>query len=407
MNRQDVTGRSAKQTFLVGDTIYFRPVELDDARTAPAWQPKPFPAPAEVVEEQLKERLEVDDPDVLHERMLLIACRKDNDQPVGSVEIVNEGWRFGEILPRIDPLATAEEQAALIAEYIRILVPWMLDERHLMTVTVEDAGVRSAVAETAASMGGRLTTLHRKALLIRGERVDASCYQFFNARWLEKMGPPAEPVFGPVERETIAPARPRMTATIDDRPDDAIVLGKRVYLRAVKPEEGALVAQWALEETELPYPEGRLVFSPHGFAHAHKRIAEQDPPELVRFAIVLRDSGEMIGCNGLCDISWVHGRAETETEIFRPQHRNAGYGTEAKHLLLEYAFERLGLHMIYSYVAETNPRSSAALVKQGYREAGLIAWDSLCKDGLCGYLTYDLLASEWRDARDRAAGSFA
>lgn len=107
----------------------------------------------------------------------------------------------------------------------------------------------------------------------------------------------------------------------------------------------------------------------------------------------------MIGCNGLDNISWVHRCAETETEIFRPEHRNAGFGTEAKHLLLEYGFERLGLHMVFSYVAETNPRSAQALKKQGYRQAGSIAWDAFCATGLCQDFGFDLLAEEWRAAR--------
>lgn len=403
MNETAAHGRSVNQTFLVGETIYFRPIELEDAATASTWRRAPFPAPAEVVEKQIKERLEVDDPGELHDRMLLLACRRADDRVAGSVEIDNEGWRFGEIRPHFDPLATEDAKGALVAESIRILVPWMLDERQLMTVMVEDVGVRPEVEKTVEDLGGRLTARHREANLVDGERIDAVHYQFFNDRWVAKMGMPGDPVFGAVERPTASPAQPRKTASIDDHPAGAIVLGERLYLRAVKPEEGALVAKWALEETETYYPEGRLVFSPHGFGHAHRKFAEQDLPEIVRFAIVLRETGELIGCNGLTGISWIHGRAETETEIYRPQHRSAGYGTEAKHLLLEYAFDRIGLHMIYSYVAEANRRSSAALVKQGYREAGLIAWDSLCQDCLCGYLTYDLLAAEWRQARDRAA----
>ena len=396
---------SANQSFLVGETIYFRPIELDDAATASVWRGKPFPVPAEVVEAQIKEQLEVDDPDELHERMVLIACRRSDDRPVGSVEVLNEGWRFGELLPHIDSLATLAEQDALIAECLCILVPWMLHERHLMTVMVEDTRARPEVERAVLAMGGRLTARHREANLIDGQRFDAIHYQFFNHRWVDKLGIPAEPVFGAVERLTPSPARPRLTTTLDDRPEEAIVLGQRIYLRAVKPEEGALVAKWALEDTETYYPEGRLVFSPHGFAHTHRKIAEKDPPDVVRFAIVLRESDEMIGCNALYDISWIHARAETATEIYRPQHRGTGLGTEAKHLLLEYAFDRLGLHMIYSYVAEVNARSAAALIKQGYREAGLVAWNSLCEDGLCGYLTFDMLASEWREARDRSAGS--
>jgi RimJ/RimL family protein N-acetyltransferase len=95
----------------------------------------------------------------------------------------------------------------------------------------------------------------------------------------------------------------------------------------------------------------------------------------------------------------VHRTAETETEIFQPRYRSTGLGTEAKHLLLDYAFDRLGLHMIYSFVGEANTRSAAALRKQGYRDAGYAAWITLMPGSMRGYLIFDLLASEWR-ARD-------
>ena len=91
--------------------------------------------------------------------------------------------------------------------------------------------------------------------------------------------------------------------------------------------------------------------------------------------------------------------AETETELYLPEFRGKGYGTEAKHLLLEYAFDRLGLHMVYSWVSEFNARSAAALRKQGYREAGYFAWSDLYQGNFTGGWYFDLLAAEWRAAR--------
>ncbi|MBX3069491.1 MAG: GNAT family N-acetyltransferase [Thermomicrobiales bacterium] len=405
MNVSPRSQPSAGQTFLVGTTIYFRPVELEDAATAAIWRRSPFPAPQEVVEEQLKERLEPDDPDDWDSEMLLISCRRDNDQPVGSVELALGDWVLGGLHISIDPLLPEPVRSELSAECITVLVPWMLYERHLLTVYTSDTGNRPAVARAVEALGGRLAVQQRGRYFINGERCDRHMYQIFNRNWLKKLGAPAEPVFGAIDRPTSSPARPSLMASIDDRPVDAMVLGERVYLRAFKPEEGKLVAQWALRETEIYYPEGRLIFNGHVYGHIHKKLAEKEPPEWLRFAIALRETGELIGCTGLESISWTDGAAETETEIFRPEHRNAGYGTEAKHLLLEYAFEQLGLHTIVSFVAETNTRSAAALRKQGYRDAGLIAWDSFCDDDLCGYLGFDLLADEWREARDRAASA--
>jgi RimJ/RimL family protein N-acetyltransferase len=119
----------------------------------------------------------------------------------------------------------------------------------------------------------------------------------------------------------------------------------------------------------------------------------------------LRESGELIGDNGLHDLDWLARTAESATWIYRPEFRGSGYGTEAKHLLLEYAFERLGLNMIWSWVKMPNIRSQAALRKQGYRDAGRLHWVNLGQGGFEDAAMFDILASEWREARDNVAKS--
>jgi len=107
----------------------------------------------------------------------------------------------------------------------------------------------------------------------------------------------------------------------------------------------------------------------------------------------------VIGSNGLAGIDWLNRMAETETEIVRGEYRGGGYGTEAKHLLLEYGFAHLGLHMVWSQAWAFNTRSCEALRKQGYRDAGRLAWTGFKSGEMADDLVFDLLASEWRAAR--------
>ncbi|MGI9254504.1 MAG: GNAT family N-acetyltransferase, partial [Thermomicrobiales bacterium] len=102
---------------------------------------------------------------------------------------------------------------------------------------------------------------------------------------------------------------------------------------------------------------------------------------------------------GIYYADWLSRTAETGTWIYRPAHRGGGLGTEAKHLLLEWAFQRAGLNMVWSWVFEGNDRSAAALRKQGYRDAGRIDWVNRTGGGLRNARVFDLLASEWRAAR--------
>ena len=130
-----------------------------------------------------------------------------------------------------------------------------------------------------------------------------------------------------------------------------------------------------------------------------RKQSESELPTNLTFAIVLRENDELIGRNELDFLDMVHRSAETGTELFRPEHRGKGYGTEAKHLLLGYAFEVLDLHMVWSIVWEENPRSRAALLKQGYRISGSTPWRGTHHGIPSGDWNFDLLASEWQAAR--------
>ena len=47
-----------------------------------------------------------------------------------------------------------------------------------------------------------------------------------------------------------------------------------------------------------------------------------------------------------------------------------------------------------------NPRSQAAIRKHGYRDAGRFTWTGYGPDGFENARMFDLLATEWRAARD-------
>jgi RimJ/RimL family protein N-acetyltransferase len=108
----------------------------------------------------------------------------------------------------------------------------------------------------------------------------------------------------------------------------------------------------------------------------------------------------LIGETGLYSIDWIARTAESGYWLYRAADRGMGYGTEANLLLLEYAFDWLGLNMIWAWVKERNPRSQAAIRKQGYRDAGRFTWNGYGPDGFDNARMFDLLATEWRAARD-------
>ena len=129
-------------------------------------------------------------------------------------------------------------------------------------------------------------------------------------------------------------------------------------------------------------------------------MGEHDPSSDFEVAVVHRESGELLGEVGLYSIDWLARTAESGSWLYCAADRGKGFGSEAKHLLLEYAFDYLGLNMIWAWVKALNPRSQAALRKQGYRDAGRLTWTGFGPDGFENALMFDILAAEWRTARD-------
>jgi RimJ/RimL family protein N-acetyltransferase len=188
-----------------------------------------------------------------------------------------------------------------------------------------------------------------------------------------------------------------------------IMIGERVYLRPFETADAETLAAIAATETDTFMYRGRKPFSPLAYERDTGEAYKGDYPPWIAFVVALRSDDRCIGMVGADGINYVHRTAETFSELGPAEFRNHGYGTEAKHLLLEYCFDRLHLHALRSSVDEMNTRSAAALLKQGYREAGRLKWQDVKGGRYRDALLFDLLREEWLAARDawwakRAAG---
>jgi RimJ/RimL family protein N-acetyltransferase len=179
-----------------------------------------------------------------------------------------------------------------------------------------------------------------------------------------------------------------------------IVIGERLYLRPFDLEDADASARGSHQETETFMNRGRLLVSPViGFAQTAGTDPAGSVPASVTFAVCRKSDDRYLGMVDLDGIDLINGVAETGSWFHNPEDRGQGYGTEAKHLLLEYAFDRLHLERIVSRVFEPNTRSVAALEKQGYKAAGRIRYHEWCKGRFQDMLLFDLTREEWALAR--------
>jgi RimJ/RimL family protein N-acetyltransferase len=389
------------QSYLIGDTIYLRGAEVGDAKWATAWRPRPFPISAEEAEKQLKKSV----PNESERRVaLLIACRRDDGRPVGSARIDESNPTITPISLYADP--TLGASGALVhAEMLEQLVPWLSGELYRpLVVLATDSGLEP-VRAAAESLGMRPAVRLRDGVWRDGRRHDKIFYEYPNPVWIARLGDPGPGITvasDPVAPKALAPRR-KHDARLS-LPPNALIGSQRLALRPMQVDDSEMIARLIRGEPDASFGHSRFPYSAIDFANWFGEMAEKDPAPDIELAVVLRETDEVIGETGLYSIDWIARTAESGSWLYRAADRGQGYGTEAKLLLLEYAFDRLALNMIWAWVKERNPRSQAALRKQGYRDAGRFTWSGYGPDGFENARMFDLLASEWRSARDEGDG---
>jgi RimJ/RimL family protein N-acetyltransferase len=376
--------------YLVGDTIFLRGIEPADAKWGMAWWPSPFPVAAETLEELLKKRVPEG---TSHHRSRLVICRRSDGRPIGSA-LIDEAWNVeAEVRLHMDPTlgATGDEAQG---EAIRTILPWLSGERHHPMIRTYIARGQQAVRDAATSAGMRPAVRLREGAWRSGVLQDLIIYDYPNPVWTARLG---DPGIG-LDEERQAPTNPvprRRSTTSLPMPQNALIGSERLALRPFNTSDAEVMSRTIRQESDAGFGHGRFPVSAVAVADWFGEIGKENPSSDMEVAVVRRESGEIIGEVGLYDIDWIARHGETGSWIYKAEHRGSGFGTEAKLLLLEYAFERLGMNMLWSWVKEANPRSQAALRKQGYRDAGVVHWIGFGPHGFEGARMFDVLASEW------------
>lgn len=378
------------QTFLVGEEVYLRTFQVGDEKNATSWRNSIFPKSPELVKKWIEEEIPKAGK---NKKSYYAIVRKGDDVIVGSIETRNDNT-IVEISAHVDPLYGDQGQRWK-AEAITLCAGWGVDERHVPAVGIELPASETIVTDALQAFGMRETARWREMFLVDGTRVDCVMYQYHNKGWMETLGDPMETELPRTGTGEPRPVPPKVTPG-GDPPKNAILVGKRVYLRPEEKADAKLIAEWARKEEETFFDIGRHLPTEVLQQHFMQKIQEEDKPEWIWFAVCLRENDEVIGSVGLIDVDYVNLYAETGSFFHRPDYRGAGYGSEAKQLLLEYAFDILGLHMVESWVYFPNTRSAAALRKQGYKEAGRVTWLYPYEGNFGNMVVFDLLAEEWR-----------
>lgn len=161
-----------------------------------------------------------------------------------------------------------------------------------------------------------------------------------------------------------------MTNQSPRRPE--VVSGERIFLTTVHREDLPRYVEWfhSLEYTAYLGAAGLAATKESEESWLDDAVRRSS--ERVHFAIMLRETGEVIGTISLMGIDHQHNHATLGIGIGAPEHQGQGYGTEAVRLMVEYGFFFLNLHSIKLWHVAFNERGHRAYLKAGFREAGRV-----------------------------------
>ena len=144
--------------------------------------------------------------------------------------------------------------------------------------------------------------------------------------------------------------------------------GNKVILRPLEKNDAGLLYRWINDPATNQY---LATTEPKGLGFEEAWIEKNQKPDHNNIVVgICTLGGQLIGTMGLHHINYINRTAITGALIGEKEYLGNGFGTDAKMLLLDYAFNELDLFKVQSSVIEFNSRSAAYSKKCGYVEEG-------------------------------------
>ncbi len=195
-----------------------------------------------------------------------------------------------------------------------------------------------------------------------------------------------------------------MTDESDNVSSDQSIIGARIELRPLETSDSpALVAAagdgelWTLPFTVVPSRDTVDTYIGHA-------ITGRTNGNMMPFVIVLRETGAVLGTTRFWKIDRQNRKLEIGHTWIAASWQRSFVNTEAKFLMLRYAFETMSCIRIQLTTDEINTKSRAAILRLGATEEGCIRNERIMPDGrFRNSIRYSIIESEWPGVKQRLA----
>jgi N-acetyltransferase len=137
-------------------------------------------------------------------------------------------------------------------------------------------------------------------------------------------------------------------------------------------------------------------------------LRQQASGATLPFATVEKSSGKVVGGTRFLHIVPEHRRLEIGSTWIAEPWRRTAINTEAKFLMLEHAFERLGCTRVEFMADALNETSRKAILRLGAKEEGTFRnYIVTAQSEIHDAVFYSIIESEWPSIRTRLQGMLA
>ncbi|RIK19733.1 MAG: GNAT family N-acetyltransferase [Anaerolineae bacterium] len=179
-----------------------------------------------------------------------------------------------------------------------------------------------------------------------------------------------------------------------------LLRGEKVRLTAVTSNDLATITRWWSDPDFLRLYDTAPA-APRNDEQISRRLdLSQTSPDIFLFAVRLLDEEEeLIGLLEMDGVSWPHRTTFMSIGIGDARYRSQGYGHEAMHLALNFAFNELNLYRVCLTVFSYNEPAIALYEHIGFTREGVYR-EHIERDGhRYDMYLYGLLRREWVPGR--------
>ena len=176
------------------------------------------------------------------------------------------------------------------------------------------------------------------------------------------------------------------------------LVGERVYLRPLEADDLGHIRRWA-NDPEIRSLTGETKPMSKAEAEAfYERV--KDDEHRVWFIVALQENDRLIGEAGLLRMFPAWRTTDLSIILGEKDVWGQGYGTEAIHLLLDYAFGYLNFHRVAIGVVGFNERALTFYERVGFRREGIQRDGYYYDHQYADFVMMSILEDEYRMRRE-------